>query len=321
MDDSGTQPFFSAIIPTFERNDLLATCLLSLAPGRQRDMTLIWPEGGKKPVARDGQQSAPPNADTPTYEVIVADDGRSTTAETMIRERFPWARWIGGPGTGPAANRNRGAALARGTWLAFTDDDCLPEPGWLASYQNAIGQHPDLRVFEGQTIPDRPRQTLAEHAPVGLQGGNLWSCNFVIRRSEFERLGGFDPRFRVCMEDNDFALRVREAGLTFPFIESARVVHPWRPRKPFSDGWKSNRSEIDDHRRFRSKHREAGNLTAFRMIRLGLRVFACDVGFILKHRDWKGIAYAVTGLLHILNIAWCCRQTLPPEPPVTSSPS
>lgn len=93
----------SVIIPTCDRNEQLAKCLDCLAPGVQ---TL--------PAEQ--------------YEVIVTDDGSDLTAEQMILERYLWARWVAGPRIGPAANRNNGVQYARGEWLAFTDDDCLPDP-------------------------------------------------------------------------------------------------------------------------------------------------------------------------------------------------
>src|SRR5688500_16117871 len=101
-----TVPRISVVIPTRHRNDLLALVLDRLAPGTQ---TLPADQ----------------------YEVIVTDDGSITTAEAMIREKFSWARWTQGPRKGPAANRNHGASLAQGEWIAFTDDDCLPSSRWL----------------------------------------------------------------------------------------------------------------------------------------------------------------------------------------------
>src|SRR5438552_17841427 len=96
----------SVIIPTCHRNDLLVRCLDGLAPGKQD----LLPEH---------------------YEVIVSDDGSRSTAEKLIAGTYPWARWVTGPRRGPAANRNHGAKHARGEWLAFVDDDCLPDKGWL----------------------------------------------------------------------------------------------------------------------------------------------------------------------------------------------
>ncbi|MFM6530798.1 MAG: glycosyltransferase family 2 protein, partial [Dolichospermum sp.] len=69
------------------------------------------------------------------------DDGYQSTAQEMIEQNYPWVKWVAGPGKGPAANRNNGAKYATGEWLAFTDDDCLPDPQWLASYGEAIANN------------------------------------------------------------------------------------------------------------------------------------------------------------------------------------
>ena len=253
-------PNFSVVVPTFQRNDLLARCLECLAPVSQIDGSVVIP-GIVSSGCISNELSPVPSEESACsrflYEVIVCDDGRTTTSEAMILERYPWVSWVAGPGTGPAANRNAGAAVAKGDWLVFTDDDCLPHAGWLKAFSNAFTATPCNVVLEGKTVPDRPRLTLAEHAPVCIQGGNLWSCNFAIQRSFFLELGGFDSQFRVCLEDSDFALRVREAGKTYPFLEEALVVHPWRLRKHFSDGWKSSAAEIQDHLRFKLKYPSA----------------------------------------------------------------
>src|SRR5882762_3404290 len=101
-----SEPLISVVIPTYHRNDLLARCLERLAPGRQ-------------------------TIDASRYEVTVTDDSKTSTAEAMVREQFPFATWIKGPQRGPASNRNYGARAGKGTWIAFLDDDCVPGPGWL----------------------------------------------------------------------------------------------------------------------------------------------------------------------------------------------
>lgn len=200
---------FSVIIPTYHRNDLLAKCLDCLAPSIQ-------------------------TLPTEQYEVIVTDDGSETTAEEMILEHYPWVNWVAGPRKGPAANRNNGANFARGEWLAFTDDDCLPDPQWLEAYAKAIDTQVTCLVFEGRIYVDRPRRNLAETSPTNETGGRLWSCNFTIQRQLFESLAGFDERFPyAAMEDVDLRLRLTKRGHKFPFIQSASVCHPWRRK----GGW------------------------------------------------------------------------------------
>jgi GT2 family glycosyltransferase len=192
---------FSVIVPTHQRNDLLAKCLDCLAPGVQ---TL------------PAQQ----------YEVIVTDDGSQITAEEMIRERYPWAKWVAGSRKGPAANRNNGARFAQGEWLAFTDDDCLPEPEWLSALAEATTG--SALALEGAIHPvGDPNQDMAE-CPVNLTGGYFWSANVAVQKKLFETVSGFDPNyFLAANEDTDLKLRLTLHTI-IAFIPEARIFHPVR---------------------------------------------------------------------------------------------
>jgi len=197
-------PMLSVVIPTCHRNDLLAKCLNRLAPGAQ---------------------TLPPGC----YEVVVTDDGSKTTAERMVREHYPWVKWAAGLRKGPAANRNNGAKYVRGEFLVFTDDDCLPEPGWLEGFVGAI--RPEVTVYEGKTTCRDGLDLLWDEAPINLNGGPLWSCNLMIRKMTFEEMGGFDERFPYpAGEDEDFRERLLRAGHRYPFVEAACVDHPPRKR-------------------------------------------------------------------------------------------
>src|SRR5437870_4053857 len=109
----------SVIIPTCNRPEQLSACLSRLG---------------------SGAQTLPFNR----YEVIVSDDGRRMPAEEHLAKSFPWVRWVTGPGLGPAANRNCGAKAALGQWLAFVDDDCLPEKTWLEAITENIAKGMDV---------------------------------------------------------------------------------------------------------------------------------------------------------------------------------
>jgi glycosyltransferase involved in cell wall biosynthesis len=195
------QPQISVIIPTYHRNDLLAKCLDCLAPGVQ-----VLP--------------------AEQYEVIVTDDGSKTTAKEMILECYPWVKWVGGPRKGPGANRNNGAQYAQGEWLAFTDDDCLPEPNWLSAFAEATTG--SAQALEGAIHPlGDVNQDLAE-CPVNVTGGAFLSANIAVARSLFEKIGGFDPNYPLALhEDTDIYLRLSEFT-TIPFVAEARVLHPVR---------------------------------------------------------------------------------------------
>ena len=185
---------FSVIIPTCHRPASLAHCLHGLA----------------------GDEA----------EVIVSDDSRDEETRLLIEREFPRVRWLAGPRRGPAANRNCGAHAATGDWLAFIDDDCEPQPGWLAAIADVTG---DADVVEGRTLAPGARDSLLEEHVENLHGGVLWSCNLAVHRAAFEQLGGFDEDFlEAGGEDMEFAWRIARAGLRIRFAPEAPVYHPPR---------------------------------------------------------------------------------------------
>jgi glycosyltransferase involved in cell wall biosynthesis len=162
-------------------------------------------------------------------EVIVVDDG-SADATVAIAEAAPVVtRVIRGPGDGPGAARNAGAAAATGEVLAFLDADCEPQAGWLTAGLQAL-EKADL--VQGRTTPP-------PHAQVGPFDRTLWvvapwglfeTANLFVRRELFERLGGFEPwlspaRSKELAEDVWFGWRAVRAGSRTAFCGEALVHH------------------------------------------------------------------------------------------------
>jgi GT2 family glycosyltransferase len=205
-DDRRAPLTFSVVIPTFERPALLARCLDRLASGAQ-------------------------SLDAARYEVIVTDDSRDATTQQLVTTRYPWVRWSPGPRRGPAANRNAGAALATAPFLVFADDDCIPDAEWLAGFVQATEARAE--ISPGRIVCREPWRSPLEHAPVNERGAFIWSCNMMVSREAFARLGGFDERFPFAhMEDLDLQDRARALGLAERFANSAVVDHPPR-RNPW----------------------------------------------------------------------------------------
>jgi GT2 family glycosyltransferase len=214
----------SIVIPTFNRSDLISNCL-----------NLLFSENPS--VLSE-------------HEVIITDDSTNNDTEKLIRDFYPIVKWIEGPKRGPAANRNNGAKAAKGEWLIFLDDDCLPQKEWLTSYINAINSPGTGLALEGSTLPDRRKRRFDEESVVNQRGNKLYSCNFAISRLLFEQLGGFDETFPfAAMEDLDFCERV--SGKTqITFLPQALVLHPWRRIKPF----KSFQKHLKSHKLYSAKH-------------------------------------------------------------------
>lgn len=195
----------SVIIPTYERLDDLRKCLQCLTPEKQ-----------SIPACE--------------YEVIVSDDSRNDDSRRMLETEFDWVCWNQGPRRGPAANRNHGVSCSSMPWIVFTDDDCLPQPGWLTAFQKNMSDNHS--VLEGKTLAEGKRARVDEECPINATGGFLWSCNFAIKRELYNQLGGFDEAFpAAALEDVDFRLRLMKTGNAVKFVDEAIVLHPWRLEK------------------------------------------------------------------------------------------
>lgn len=130
-------------------------------------------------------------------------------------------------GAGPALARNAGAARSAAEVLLFTDDDTIPDPGWVAAATRFLDEHPDHVGVEGPTIsPDFDR--LTQHSVHNPEPGGLLTCNIAYRRSAFEQLGGFSDVFPYAHgEDLDLGFRAERLG-TVGFAPDMRIVHPPR---------------------------------------------------------------------------------------------
>jgi glycosyltransferase involved in cell wall biosynthesis len=203
-------PFFSVIIPTYERPGLLAECIRALA-------RLDYP--------------------AERFEVIVVDDGSAVAPAAELEEfgELLDVRLLTQANAGPAAARNRGAAAARGHFLAFTDDDCAPDAGWLRALAARFAETPD-RLVGGRTLnalPANPHaetsqliiEVVYEHYNTGPAGPRFFASNNLAAPAELFRAGrGFDEAFTTS-EDREVCDRWLARGLRLAYAPDAVVLH------------------------------------------------------------------------------------------------
>ena len=175
--------------------------------------------------------------DRDAFEVIVVHDYGDEDTRSII-ERHPLAdagvlRHIRiEPGTGqPARQRNLGWRAARAPIVAFTDDDCRADPGWVAAMLAAAGAHPGAIVqgvtktepYEVETWAAPHVRTLSvPHPPNEF----FQTCNILYPHALLEQLGGFDETFAAPVgEDTDLALRALEAGAEAVGAQDAVAFH------------------------------------------------------------------------------------------------
>jgi glycosyltransferase involved in cell wall biosynthesis len=218
----------SAIVPTHNRPAVLRQCLETLQ-------------------AQDVVASE--------LEVIVVDDGSPSDVGAVVA-----AVAAGGSIemrcarlelTGLNGARNHGVSIAGGDVLAFLDDDTLVSPGWAASLRRAFEDHPCAAVggkVELGLAGPAPEWLAARRyylAEYDLGSEPFWlddelvegrdsspvGANCAVRRSEFERLGGFRPGLDriggslVSNGDTEFFRRLRANGGRMRYEPEASVIH------------------------------------------------------------------------------------------------
>jgi GT2 family glycosyltransferase len=173
--------------------------------------------------------------DSADFEVIPVDDGSTDgTGEVLDRAARDGGLRLSpvrlGRSAGPAVARNAGWRAAGAPLVAFTDDDCIADPDWLAAGLRGAESHPGA-VLQGRTEP-RPDELdrlgpFARTLRVSSAGDHFQTCNVFYPRALVERIGGFDEEgFTVPGgEDADLAWRAIEAGAPTAFLDDARVFH------------------------------------------------------------------------------------------------
>ena len=206
----------SVIVPTYGRPDRLAACLRALGAQEGVPCEVVVVDDGSEPPVRDVVAQAQAQAQ--------AQNGAEAQPAVPMR-------YLRQANAGPASARNRGAGAARGALLAFTDDDCRPEPGWLAALLAASRAAPDA-LLGGHTVNGLPGNVYAAASQdlIGFLEAEdrtyFASNNLACRADRFAASGGFEESFPLAGgEDREFGLRWGGQGRPLVHVPDAVVHH------------------------------------------------------------------------------------------------
>ncbi|HVI58199.1 MAG TPA: glycosyltransferase [Luteimonas sp.] len=181
------------------------------------------------------------------FEVIVVDDGSPDDTAAAL-PAIPGLRYHRRAQNGGfIAACNDGAALARGEYLVFLNNDTVPQPGWLDALLRTFAEQPGAGLVGAQLL--YPDGRLQEAGGVVFADGSGWNYGrnespadprfaylrdadyvsgaaIAIPRALFMASGMFDARYAPAYyEDTDLAFAVRAAGSRVLYQPAARVVH------------------------------------------------------------------------------------------------
>ena len=233
----------SVVIGTYNRAELLGRTLAALqaqrtAPGLSWELVLV--DNNSSDGTKDVVEAFKPDAGFPIVYVFEGRQGKSFAINT-------------------------GVDAAHGDLVAFTDDDCRPEPTWIQAIVDGMQRwHADAlggRILPDWSSPPPPWLATDRHLWTSLamlddtalrrvelgpwqreHGFRVWGANMAFRRSVFHAVGGLNtahgPRGekKYSHEDIELVRKVVEAG-KIVIYDPAPTVHHWvgveRMRKGF----------------------------------------------------------------------------------------
>ncbi|HEY3579516.1 MAG TPA: glycosyltransferase [Pyrinomonadaceae bacterium] len=234
MSEQTEIPDISVVITTYNRADLLAATLQGL---------FVQETGGVR------------------YEIVVVDNN-STDNTRQVVESFcdrggPVLRYVFEPRQGVSHGRNAGVTAARASIIAFTDDDVVPTPGWVAQIKRAFDKHKHIDVLGGKILPEwqspPPRWLTTDHwwplalldrgdEPFYVNAANplcLPTANAAFRREVLSYIGPFSEQFST-REDHELLIRLWQSGrqgLYEPKMVVLAKVQPERMCKSYHRQW------------------------------------------------------------------------------------
>lgn len=180
-------------------------------------------------------------------ETILVDNGSTDGTTAFVRDRFPWVRVVAlETNLGFVGGNNAGARVAQGRYLAFLNNDTEADPRWLRTLLDGLDEpagvalvtscvvymdHPDLLDSAGDSVTRAGGAYKRFHgAPVQLAAEScevFGACGaaFLMPRTLFATLDGFDEDFFASHEDVDLSYRARLQGYRCRYVAGARVRH------------------------------------------------------------------------------------------------
>jgi glycosyltransferase involved in cell wall biosynthesis len=174
-------PFVSIVVPTYNRPSKVEALLEALQHLEYR---------------RD------------SFEVIIVDDGSPVPLDEIVvraGQGLP-VRLVRQTNAGASAARNRGAQEAVGTLIAFTDDDCAPDPFWLTRLVGVWAGDPRVAVG-GRTENALVQNAFSAASQVlvnyvqdyycerGDRSSFVPTSNLAFPRESFLAMGGFNASY------------------------------------------------------------------------------------------------------------------------------
>ncbi len=220
-------PEFSLIIVCFNNRALLRSCIGSIYD----------------------------TVDRSRFEIIVSDNGSTDGSDRLVREEWPDITLIeNGKNLGFAAAVNRAIAVARGSFVVLMNSDARLTPDALETIGRFMVDHPDVAIAGGRLVdPDgTPQNSAAAFPSIATEFGlkpllkvllpgrfpgrvsatrgpldvdSIVGALMVVRMDAVRRVGRLDEDYFFFLEETDWCLRMKRAGMRVVVVPQAQIIH------------------------------------------------------------------------------------------------
>ena len=208
--------FFSVVIPTYNRQPILAKCLLALEAQVLRESTVV----------RD-------------YEIVLVDDGSDDDTLSWLeisKIQLPHVRVFQQEHQGPAAARNLGVQKALGDKIIFIDSDLVVTENFLQAHADALVEGEKKlgsdRFFTYGAVINTcnfSNPTVEPYKITDFSAAFFATGNVAIPKHWLEKAGLFDNSFQLYgWEDLELGVRLKKLGLQLIKCPAAVGYH-WHP--------------------------------------------------------------------------------------------
>lgn len=169
-------------------------------------------------------------------EVIVVDDASADASAEVARRYGAQVVRLSPPPHGPAFARNRGAEIAHGEILFFTDADVLLHPDALGlaietlqrdtTIDACFGSYDDMPVADGLVSQYKNLLHHYVHQHGAESAGTFWTACGAIRKTSFQEAGGFSEDYKKpTIEDVELGTRLRCQGKKIRLVKGMQATH------------------------------------------------------------------------------------------------